>query len=163
MAKPADPESSLAPFRDRAFTVLWVAKGPVLVTVEYQIKPADRGPFLDAIAVLAAERRRDGVFDWDVFEDLSQQGQRGPARSLVVGPAPGGHHARTGVSASAHSGRQDDTRSAGDRRVPAAYVDWDGAGDVESSELGCSCDCSTTISENLLRPLDYQSAGKPAS
>jgi MFS family permease len=49
-------------------------RGPVLVTVEYQIKPADRGPFLDAIAVLAAERRRDGAFDWDVFEDLSQQG-----------------------------------------------------------------------------------------
>jgi quinol monooxygenase YgiN len=46
----------------------------VLVTVEYQIKPADRGPFLDAVAVLAAERRRDGAFDWDVFEDLSQQG-----------------------------------------------------------------------------------------
>jgi predicted MFS family arabinose efflux permease len=49
-------------------------RGPVLVTVEYQIKPADRVPFLDAIAVLAAERRRDGAFDWDVFEDLSQQG-----------------------------------------------------------------------------------------
>jgi hypothetical protein len=49
-------------------------RGPVLVTVEYQIKPADRVPFLDAIAVLAAERRRDGAFDWDVFEDLSQLG-----------------------------------------------------------------------------------------
>jgi predicted MFS family arabinose efflux permease len=49
-------------------------RGPVLVTVEYQIKPADRVAFLDAIAVLAAERRRDGAFDWKVYEDLSQQG-----------------------------------------------------------------------------------------
>ena len=46
----------------------------MLVTVEYQIKPADRAPFLDAIALLAAERRRDGAFEWEVFEDLSQQG-----------------------------------------------------------------------------------------
>lgn len=49
-------------------------RGPVLVTVEYQIKPVDRVDFLDEIARLAAERRRDGAFEWEVFEDLSQQG-----------------------------------------------------------------------------------------
>jgi hypothetical protein len=35
---------------------------------------ADRVAFLDGIAVLAAERRRDGAFEWEVYEDLSQQG-----------------------------------------------------------------------------------------
>jgi quinol monooxygenase YgiN len=49
-------------------------RGPVLVTVEYQIKPVDRAAFMDAIVALAAERRRDGAFEWEVYEDLSQQG-----------------------------------------------------------------------------------------
>jgi hypothetical protein len=97
--------------------------------------------------MIALQKRRLLIAGREILPDFGQW----PARSLVVGPAPGGHHARTGVSASAHPGRQDDTRSAGDRRVTSAYVDWDGAGDVESSQLGCSCDCSTTISENLLR------------
>jgi MFS family permease len=50
-------------------------QGPVLVTVEYQIKPADRGPFLQALERLESERRRDGAFEWEVFEDLSQEGR----------------------------------------------------------------------------------------
>ena len=43
--------------------------GPVLVTVEYRIRPDDRVAFLEAITKLADERRRDGAFDWGVFED----------------------------------------------------------------------------------------------
>ena len=31
--------------------------------------------FLAALARLAGERRRDGAFDWDVFEDLAQPGR----------------------------------------------------------------------------------------
>jgi hypothetical protein len=50
-------------------------RGPVLVTVEYQIRPEDRVMFLDAITKLADERRRDGAFDWGVFEDLSRVGR----------------------------------------------------------------------------------------
>jgi quinol monooxygenase YgiN len=50
-------------------------RGPVLVTVEYRIKPDDRGTFLDAIAKLAGERRRDGAFEWEVFADLAQAGR----------------------------------------------------------------------------------------
>jgi MFS family permease len=50
-------------------------RGPVLVTVEYRIRPDDRAMFLDAVTKLADERRRDGAFDWDVFEDLAQQGR----------------------------------------------------------------------------------------
>ena len=50
-------------------------RGPVLVTVEYRIRPEDRVPFLDAVTRLAEERRRDGAFDWKVFEDLAQEGR----------------------------------------------------------------------------------------
>ena len=49
--------------------------GPVLVTVEYQIRPEDRALFFAAIAKLSYERRRDGAFEWGLFEDLSQGGQ----------------------------------------------------------------------------------------
>jgi quinol monooxygenase YgiN len=45
------------------------------VTVEYQIRPDDRDLFLDAIAKLADERRRDGAFDCEVFEDVAQKGR----------------------------------------------------------------------------------------
>jgi len=50
-------------------------RGPVLVTVEYQIRREDRVPFLQAIAKLADERRRDGAFDWGVFEDVEHEGR----------------------------------------------------------------------------------------
>jgi Transmembrane secretion effector len=50
-------------------------RGPVLVTVEYRIRVEDRASFLQAIAKLADERRRDGAFDWGVFEDIAQEGR----------------------------------------------------------------------------------------
>jgi MFS family permease len=50
-------------------------RGPVLVTVEYWVKLQDREPFLVALAKLAAERRRDGAFDWGVFEDAAEEGR----------------------------------------------------------------------------------------
>ena len=50
-------------------------RGPVLVTVEYNIKPADRSGFLEALQRLKGERRRDGAFEWEVFEDLSHEGR----------------------------------------------------------------------------------------
>jgi quinol monooxygenase YgiN len=43
--------------------------GPVLVTVAYEIDPAERTAFRAAIALLAEERRRDGAFFWQVFAD----------------------------------------------------------------------------------------------
>lgn len=52
-----------------------IDRGPVLVTVEYQIKTSDREPFLNAIAHLAGERRRDGAFDWQIFEDPEGKGR----------------------------------------------------------------------------------------
>jgi predicted MFS family arabinose efflux permease len=50
-------------------------RGPVLVTVEYRIDPHDREPFLDALAALEHERRRDGAYAWGVFEDAAQEGR----------------------------------------------------------------------------------------
>jgi predicted MFS family arabinose efflux permease len=50
-------------------------RGPVLVTVEYDIHPEDREAFLEAIGKLEHGRRRDGAFAWGVFEDAAQQGR----------------------------------------------------------------------------------------
>jgi hypothetical protein len=50
-------------------------RGPVLVTVEYLIRPEDRAPFLEVLTNLGGERRRDGAFDWWVFEDVAKPGR----------------------------------------------------------------------------------------
>lgn len=50
-------------------------RGPVLVTVEYHIDPERRDAFLRTLGQLGGERRRDGAFDWWVFEDVAVQGR----------------------------------------------------------------------------------------
>ena len=45
--------------------------GPVLVTVEYHVAAENREAFLAALVALARERRRDGAYDWNVFEDTA--------------------------------------------------------------------------------------------
>ncbi len=50
-------------------------QGPVLVTVEYRIRPQDREEFLEAISKLEHSRRRDGAYAWGVFEDAAQPGR----------------------------------------------------------------------------------------
>ena len=50
-------------------------RGPVLVTVEYRIDPADREPFFAALEKLGHERRRDGAYAWGVFEDAANEGR----------------------------------------------------------------------------------------
>jgi len=50
-------------------------RGPVLVTVEYLIRPEDRALFMEALISLSRERRRDGAFDWWVFEDVAKPGR----------------------------------------------------------------------------------------
>lgn len=50
-------------------------RGPVLVTVEYRIAPADRDAFLEAIWRAAAERKRDGAYQWGIFEDVEIAGR----------------------------------------------------------------------------------------
>jgi len=46
-------------------------RGPVMVTVEYTIDPADRDAFLAALDHVGVERRRDGAYAWGVFEDTA--------------------------------------------------------------------------------------------
>ena len=50
-------------------------RGPVLVTTEYRIDVKDRDRFLQALFRLSRERRRDGAYDWKVFEDPAVAGR----------------------------------------------------------------------------------------
>ena len=50
-------------------------RGPVLVTVEYRIDPKNRAAFLRALERYAQERRRDGAYEWGLFEDPAREGR----------------------------------------------------------------------------------------
>jgi MFS family permease len=50
-------------------------RGPVLVTVEYRIDLSNRAVFLEALFALSDQRRRDGAFEWGVFEDVAEPGK----------------------------------------------------------------------------------------
>ena len=50
-------------------------RGPVMVTVEYQIEQADRGAFMAAMRELKASRKRHGAYAWGLFEDVAQPGR----------------------------------------------------------------------------------------
>src|SRR5690242_1564799 len=49
-------------------------RGPVLITVEYEIALDQREAFLDAMQQLGAIRRRDGAFGWGIFENIATPG-----------------------------------------------------------------------------------------
>lgn len=48
-------------------------RGPVLVTVEYRIDPKNRIAFLHALGQNSRERRRDGAYDWGIYEDSADE------------------------------------------------------------------------------------------
>jgi MFS family permease len=48
--------------------------GPVLITVEYEIDPADTDRFVAAMQELARVRRRDGAYRWGLYADLERPG-----------------------------------------------------------------------------------------
>jgi hypothetical protein len=49
-------------------------RGPVLVTIEYSLAAGtDRETLLSALERLSQERRRDGAYDWAVFEDAAEK------------------------------------------------------------------------------------------
>jgi MFS family permease len=50
-------------------------RGPVLVTVEYRIRPQDRAAFLHTLEKVGSERRRDGAYRWGVYEDAAEEGR----------------------------------------------------------------------------------------
>jgi MFS family permease len=72
------PDLDLAPSMHWPSPVLSDAvepdRGPVLVTVEYRVAPGDRDAFLAAVTGLSSERRRDGAYDWGIYEDAAKEG-----------------------------------------------------------------------------------------
>jgi hypothetical protein len=50
-------------------------RGPVLVTIEYRIDPRDRDRFLRALKPYALLLRRDGAYDFGIFEDPAEEGR----------------------------------------------------------------------------------------
>lgn len=50
-------------------------RGPVLITIQYQIKSEDKKAFLQAIHRMKIVRLRHGVYQWGVFEDAEHSGQ----------------------------------------------------------------------------------------
>ncbi|HET8823195.1 MAG TPA: MFS transporter [Thermoleophilaceae bacterium] len=48
--------------------------GPVLITVEYEVDPADAERFVPAMEELGRIRRRDGAFRWNLYADLERPG-----------------------------------------------------------------------------------------
>lgn len=47
-------------------------RGPVLVQVEYRVRPTDRPAFLAALERLSLQRRRDGAYAWGITEDTHE-------------------------------------------------------------------------------------------
>jgi hypothetical protein len=49
-------------------------RGPVMVTIEYEINPRDEASFLSAIHEFSGERYRDGAYQWGVYQDAEKPG-----------------------------------------------------------------------------------------
>jgi hypothetical protein len=49
--------------------------GPVLVTVEWRIDPADAAAFAEAMRPIGRQRRRDGAYRWGLYQDVGQPGR----------------------------------------------------------------------------------------
>ena len=49
--------------------------GPVLVTVEWRIDPADVAAFTAAMEPIHRRRRRDGAVSWGLFQDIAEPGR----------------------------------------------------------------------------------------
>ena len=52
-----------------------VDAGPVLVLVEYRVSRPNREPFLRSLTAIARQRKRDGAYEWGVFEDAAEKGR----------------------------------------------------------------------------------------
>ncbi len=50
-------------------------RGPVMVSVEYQIDPANARPFVVALQEMRRVRRRGGALTWAVYEDIQTPGK----------------------------------------------------------------------------------------
>jgi MFS family permease len=50
-------------------------RGPVMVTIEYRVDPDRVATFSAAMHALERSRRRDGAYEWGVFEDAAEPGR----------------------------------------------------------------------------------------
>ncbi|HEX4266640.1 MAG TPA: MFS transporter [Steroidobacteraceae bacterium] len=50
-------------------------RGPVMATVEYRVAPENRARFIKAMYRYSRARRRDGAYDWRLFEDPAEDGK----------------------------------------------------------------------------------------
>jgi len=48
-------------------------RGPVMILIDYEIRPQDRDAFLTTLRRFSAQRRRDGAVDWHVFQDAENE------------------------------------------------------------------------------------------
>ena len=62
-------------WREPAIAAAREEQGPVLALVEYVIDPKDREPFLALMKEIGRERKRDGAYAWNVFEDPLKPGR----------------------------------------------------------------------------------------
>lgn len=46
--------------------------GPVMVMIEYDVRPEQRNAFIDAMDAVARERRRDGAYAWTLYDDTAK-------------------------------------------------------------------------------------------
>jgi MFS family permease len=49
--------------------------GPVMITLEYRVAAERADEFVAAMQELGRVRRRDGAYDWDLYEDLEEPGR----------------------------------------------------------------------------------------
>jgi predicted MFS family arabinose efflux permease len=50
-------------------------EGPILISIEYRTAPDSRPAFLAALQAIGNERRRDGAYAWNAFEDTADLGR----------------------------------------------------------------------------------------
>ena len=56
----------------RVYDTIENDRGPVLVTIEYDVQPEKTQEFIHALRELGRNRQRDGAFFWSVFEDTER-------------------------------------------------------------------------------------------
>jgi len=63
-------------WRDRVFVQkVEDDQGPILVTVDYRIDPENKEAFVAAMQEIGLERKRDGAYAWQIFEDAGVPGR----------------------------------------------------------------------------------------
>ncbi len=78
IAFPLSEHADLEPSLDWQTPVVLVEgaedRGPVMITVEYRIDPVRTAAFAAAMVELERARRRDGAYEWGLFEDTTTPG-----------------------------------------------------------------------------------------